>query len=39
MSKDAYTKFVCIESANAYEDFKILQPQESHSLEVTFTSL
>ena len=39
MQADAYKKFVCIESANAYDDFKILQPQESHTLAVTFTTL
>ena len=39
MRKNAYKEFVCIETANAYDDFKLLYPQESHSLEVTFTSL
>ncbi len=39
MQSDAYRKFVCIESANAYDDFKILRPKESHTLTVTFTTL
>ena len=39
MEADAYKEFVCIESANAYEDFRVLQPQESHSLKATFTTL
>ncbi len=34
IKKDAYKEFVCIETANAYDDFKVLQPKESH----TFTS-
>ena len=38
MKKDAYKEFVCIETANAYEDFKILNPKESHTLKVTFTT-
>lgn len=33
MKKSAYKEFVCIESANAYEDFKIIQPGESHTLK------
>lgn len=36
MDRDDYKKFVCIESANAYEDKKILQPKESHTLEAFF---
>ena len=39
MKENAYKEFVCIESANAYDDFKLLQPQESHTLAVTFTTL
>ena len=39
MQVDAYRQFVCIESANAYDDFQTLQPQESHTLSVTFTTL
>jgi len=39
MQAEAYKEFVCIESANAYEDFRVLQPQKSHSLKATFTSL
>ena len=33
MKKSAYKEFVCIETANAYEDFKIIQPGESHTLK------
>lgn len=33
MSDEAYKEFVCIESANAFEDFKVLKPQESHTLK------
>ena len=39
MREDAYKEFVCIETANAYDDFKTLQTNESHTLEVTFTTL
>ena len=35
MRADAYREFVCIESANAYEDFRILKPNETHSLKAT----
>ncbi len=33
--EDAYREFVCIESANAFEDFRILEPEESHTLKAT----
>lgn len=33
MKDEAYKEFVCIESANAFEDFKVLQPNESHILK------
>ena len=32
MKDDAYKEFVCIETANAFEDFKILEPQSSTTL-------
>jgi len=35
MRADAYREFVCIESANAYEDFRLLKPNESHTLRAT----
>ncbi len=35
MRDDAYREFVCIESANAFEDFKILEPKEFHTLKAT----
>ncbi len=35
MRDDAYKEFVCIESANAFEDFKILEPKEFHTLKAT----
>lgn len=34
MHKDAYKKFVCLESANAFEDCKFIRPQESYTLEL-----
>lgn len=37
MSDAAYKEFVCIESANAYADFKVLQPEQSHTLKVRIT--
>ncbi|MBU0720393.1 D-hexose-6-phosphate mutarotase [bacterium] len=33
MKEDAYLGMVCIESANAYGDFKILKPRASHTLK------
>ena len=33
MKDDAYREFVCIESANAFEDFIILKPYEEHTLK------
>jgi glucose-6-phosphate 1-epimerase len=33
MNPEAYKEFVCIESANAFDDFKILKPNESHTLK------
>jgi glucose-6-phosphate 1-epimerase len=35
MKEDAYKEFVCIESANALDDFKILQSGESCGLKAT----
>ena len=35
MKDDAYKEFVCIESANAFEDFVILKSNQSHTLKVT----
>lgn len=35
MSDEAYKEFVCIESANAFEDFKVVEPQKSHLLKAT----
>jgi len=34
MRDDAYKEFVCIETANAFEDFVILETDKSHSLKV-----
>ena len=39
MRADAYKEFVCLESANAYEDFKIIKPGESHTLKTVFTAI
>jgi len=36
MKKDAYKEFVCIESANALDDFKVVQPNESVSFFVKY---
>jgi glucose-6-phosphate 1-epimerase len=38
MKEQAYKEFVCIESANAFEDFKIIQPQQSHTLKAIIKS-
>jgi len=35
MRADTYREFVCIESANAYEDFRVLKQNELHTLRVT----
>ena len=35
MRADAYREFVCIESANAYEDFRVLKANETHILKAT----
>ncbi|MDD5373462.1 MAG: D-hexose-6-phosphate mutarotase [Sulfurimonas sp.] len=35
MNKDAYKWMVCVESANAFDDKKVLKPQESHTLVAT----
>jgi len=35
ISEHAYESFVCIETANAFEDFKIVQPNESYTLKTT----
>ncbi len=34
MSEDGYKEFVCIESANAMEDFKLIKPNSSDTLKV-----
>ncbi len=35
MENDSYETFVCIESANALDDFILLKPNESHTLKAT----
>lgn len=35
MDKEAYKKFVCIEISNAFDDFVLLKPEQSHTLKVT----
>lgn len=35
MSDEAYKEFVCIESANAFDDFRVLKPKEAHTLKAT----
>jgi glucose-6-phosphate 1-epimerase len=37
MRADAYKEFVCIESANALDDFIVLEPNESHTLGAQIT--
>lgn len=32
-NEDAYKEFVCIESANAFDDFKVVEPNKSHMLK------
>jgi len=39
MQKEGYKKFVCIESANAMDDFKIVKPNESVSIFVEYSTL
>jgi len=36
MLPEAYREFVCIESANAFDDFKILKPNERFTLSVEY---
>lgn len=38
MEDDAYREFVCIESANAYDDFKILLPHPKSTPSLTLTA-
>lgn len=38
MENDAYKEFVCIESANAYDDFKILLPHPKSTSSLTLTA-
>ena len=37
MKDEAYREFVCIESANAFEDFVILKPNQEHTLKATIS--
>lgn len=37
MKDEAYHEFVCIETANAFDDYKILEMGESHTLKVTIS--
>jgi glucose-6-phosphate 1-epimerase len=37
MSKNAYKEFVCIESANAFDDFVMIKSKKSHTLELTIS--
>jgi len=32
MAKQSYKTFVCIETANAFDDFKVIKPGESHTI-------
>ncbi|MDT8337903.1 MAG: D-hexose-6-phosphate mutarotase [Sulfurimonas sp.] len=35
MKKDAYEHMLCIESANAFDDARVVKPQKSHTLKAT----
>jgi len=35
MRDEAYNDFVCIESANAFDDFRLVKPGKSHTLKAT----
>ena len=35
MRDDAYNDFVCIESANAFDDFRLVEPGKTHTLKAT----
>ncbi len=37
MKNNAYKDFVCIESANAMDDYRVLQPKKSHTLKATLS--
>lgn len=37
MSKNAYKEFVCIESANAFDDFVMIKSKKSHTLSLTIS--
>jgi len=37
MKDDAYKEFVCIESANAFEDFIVLKSKQEHTLKATIS--
>ncbi|SFV51002.1 Aldose 1-epimerase [hydrothermal vent metagenome] len=37
MKVDAYKEFVCIETANAFDDFRVIQAGEGHTLAVTLS--
>lgn len=37
MAPEGYKEFVCIESANAYDDYKILDSGQSHTLKLTIS--
>ncbi len=39
MQSEAYKEFVCVESANAFEDFRILKPGAQHTLKLHFRQL
>lgn len=37
MEGEAYREFVCIESANAFEDFKIIESKKTHTLKLVIS--
>jgi len=39
LDDEGYKKFVCVESTNTRKDEKVIEPQKSHTLSVTYTML
>lgn len=37
MNKDAYLEFICIESANAFDDFVMVQSKKTHTLQLSIS--
>jgi len=37
MTEDAYKTMLCIESANALKDSRVIEPGQQHTLHTTYT--